>query len=96
MSAVEKESLMQKPWLVWGCTGGRVVRLALAGPQSHPDVEDLNRIIPLTEQEKSQIAKVLEVFRMGITPYYASLMDPDDPSCPIRRQAIPHYGNLFQ
>lgn len=27
--------------------------------------------------------------RWGITPYYASLMDPGDPSCPIRRQAIP-------
>ncbi len=25
----------------------------------------------------------------GITPYYASLMDPADPYCPIRRQAIP-------
>ena len=26
---------------------------------------------------------------MGITPYYASLMDPHDPSCPVRRQAVP-------
>lgn len=27
--------------------------------------------------------------RWGVTPYYASLMDPRDPACPIRRQAIP-------
>ncbi len=27
---------------------------------------------------------------MSITPHYASLMDPDDPACPIRRQAVPH------
>lgn len=89
MSAVEKESLMQKPWLVWGCTEAEWCDWRWQVRNRIQTVEDLNRIIPLTEQEKSQIAKVLEVFRMGITPYYASLMDPDDPSCPIRRQAIP-------
>lgn len=26
---------------------------------------------------------------MGITPYYASLMDPDDPNDPVRKQAVP-------
>jgi lysine 2,3-aminomutase len=26
---------------------------------------------------------------MAITPYYASLMDPGDPACPIRMQAVP-------
>ncbi len=28
-------------------------------------------------------------FPAGINPYYASLMDPDDPNCPIRRQGLP-------
>ncbi len=28
-------------------------------------------------------------FRVDITPYFASLIDPDDPNCPIRRQVIP-------
>jgi lysine 2,3-aminomutase len=28
-------------------------------------------------------------FRVDITPYFASLMDPDDPNCPIRQQVIP-------
>ncbi len=27
--------------------------------------------------------------RWGTTPYFASLMDPDNPDCPIRRQVIP-------
>lgn len=27
---------------------------------------------------------------VAITPYYLSLMDPGDPRCPIRRQALPH------
>jgi lysine 2,3-aminomutase len=29
-----------------------------------------------------------------ITPYYASLMDPEDPACPIRRQVVPHAAEL--
>jgi lysine 2,3-aminomutase len=28
-------------------------------------------------------------FRVDVTPYFASLIDPDDPACPIRRQVIP-------
>jgi len=52
-------------------------------------VEDLGKIIDLTEQEKKDIGAVLDKFRMGITPYYASLMDPKDPKCPIRMQAVP-------
>lgn len=29
-------------------------------------------------------------FPILITPYYLKLIDPDDPSCPVRRQVIPH------
>ena len=53
------------------------------------DVETLGKIINLTEQEAKDISAVLEKFRVGITPYYASLMDPDDPNCPVRMQAVP-------
>lgn len=53
------------------------------------DVETLSRIINLTEEERESIGKVLNKFRMGITPYYASLMDPEDPQDPIRKQAVP-------
>ncbi len=53
------------------------------------DVETLKRVINITEKEEKEIGEVLEKFRMGITPYYASLMDPDDPNCPIRMQAVP-------
>jgi lysine 2,3-aminomutase len=31
---------------------------------------------------------------MGITPYYASLIDPNDPNCPIRLQSVPKAGEL--
>lgn len=53
------------------------------------DVETLGEIIKLTEKEKEEIGEVLGKFRMGITPYYASLMDPEDPNCPVRMQAVP-------
>ena len=52
-------------------------------------VEDLKKVVNLTEQEEADIREVAKNFRMGITPYYASLMDPDDPRCPVRMQAVP-------
>jgi len=40
---------------------------------------------------------VLEDFRMGITPYYLSLIDKDDPDDPILRQVVPlAEENLFR
>lgn len=52
-------------------------------------VEQLKKIINLTPQEEKDINEVVKNFRLGITPYYASLMDPDDPRCPVRMQAVP-------
>jgi lysine 2,3-aminomutase len=53
------------------------------------NVEDLKKVINLTAQEEKDIWEVSKNFRMGITPYYASLMDVDDPRCPVRMQAVP-------
>ncbi|MDY0024262.1 MAG: lysine 2,3-aminomutase [Candidatus Izemoplasmatales bacterium] len=52
-------------------------------------VEDLNKYIKLTDEEKRDISQVLSKFRMAITPYFLCLIDPDNPDCPIRKQAIP-------
>lgn len=52
-------------------------------------VEDLKKVIKLTPQEEEDILEVTKNFRMGITPYYASLMDPENPRCPVRMQAVP-------
>jgi lysine 2,3-aminomutase len=51
--------------------------------------EDLKRVINLTSGEKEGIRKSLGKLRMAITPYYALLMDPGDPHCPVRKQAVP-------
>lgn len=52
-------------------------------------VEEIAQVVNLTEKEKEDIEKVMGGFRVGITPYYASLMDPDDPRDPVRMQAVP-------
>jgi lysine 2,3-aminomutase len=59
-------------------------------------VEDLKKVINLTAEEESGIQKALETLRMGITPYYASLMDPDDRLCPVRMQAVPTIHELHR
>jgi len=52
-------------------------------------VDTLSDIISLGEQEKQEVSLCLDRFRMAVTPYFASLMDPDDPGCPIRMQVVP-------
>jgi len=50
---------------------------------------DLNRYIPLGDDEEAGIHKAEEEFTWRITPYYASLIDKNDQACPIRLQAVP-------
>lgn len=57
-------------------------------------VETLSRVVNLTDQEKSGVISALSKFRMAITPYYASLMHPDNPDDPIRRQCVPTAAEL--
>jgi lysine 2,3-aminomutase len=52
-------------------------------------VSDLKRYIKLTPEETENISGVLGKFRMAITPYYLTLIDPDNPHCPMRKQALP-------
>jgi len=56
--------------------------------------EKLKSYIDLTEEELKTVSSVLNRFRMAITPYYLTLIDPDNPGCPIRLQAIPQSGEL--
>jgi len=51
--------------------------------------EALSQVISLGEKERREIEASLGRFRMAITPYFASLMDPEDRSCPLRMQAVP-------
>lgn len=51
--------------------------------------EELSKYFTFEPEEAEGIKKALAKFRMAITPYYLSLIDPNDPYDPIRRQAIP-------
>ncbi len=52
-------------------------------------LEELKQVINLTDEEEEGVKKSLEILRMGITPYYALLMDENNPKCPVRMQAVP-------
>lgn len=52
-------------------------------------LDDLKKIIPLTKEEEEGVSKSLQTLRMAITPYYLTLIDPDNPNDPVRKQAIP-------
>jgi lysine 2,3-aminomutase len=60
------------------------------------DVETLSKVVPLSPAEKADIEKVLGTFRMAITPYYASLIDPANPVCPVRLQAVPRLPEILE
>lgn len=53
------------------------------------DPATLAKIIPLSKEELNQIKQVAGEVRWGISPYYASLIDPDNPKCPVRMQSVP-------
>jgi len=54
----------------------------------------LAQIINLTPEEEAGIDQLGKKMNMAITPYFASLMDPNDPACPIRRQSVPTADEL--
>jgi glutamate 2,3-aminomutase len=53
------------------------------------DVETLSKIIDITEKERKDIEKTATQYRWSLSPYYASLMDREDRSCPVRKQGVP-------
>jgi lysine 2,3-aminomutase len=52
------------------------------------DLEEVAEILELTDEERDGLSAD-DKFRVDITPYFISLIDPTDPNDPIRRQVIP-------
>ena len=52
-------------------------------------VDELAGFIPLSSGEQAQLKLVTLKYPLSVTPYYLSLINPDDPDDPIRKQAIP-------
>jgi lysine 2,3-aminomutase len=57
-------------------------------------LEELERLLPLTAEERAGLEAAPRQFRVGITPYYFSLIDREHASCPVRMQVIPRAGEL--
>lgn len=60
------------------------------------NVTQLKKYIALTPEEEEGVEQSLKLLRMAITPYYLSLIDPDNPECPIRKQAIPTKNEMYR
>ncbi len=52
-------------------------------------LEQLREILELTSEEMEGIERSKGRLALAVTPYFVSLMDPLNPNCPVRRQAIP-------
>jgi len=56
-------------------------------------VEEIEKVVPLDESERKAL-QTSGLFRVDITPYFISLIDPDDPNDPVRKQIIPRSDEM--
>jgi lysine 2,3-aminomutase len=58
-------------------------------------LDQFERLLRLTDAERRGLMLASEKFSVAVTPHFASLIDPHDPACPIRRQVVPVEGELM-
>ncbi len=56
-------------------------------------VDDFEKVFRLTDSERKALG-TSGLFRVDVTPYYVSRINPDDPDDPIRKQIIPTAGEI--
>ncbi len=52
-------------------------------------VEQLAQLFSLSTEEQAQLKLVTMRYPLSVTPYYLSLINPDDPDDPVGKQAVP-------
>jgi lysine 2,3-aminomutase len=57
-------------------------------------VEQLEKYMTLTPEEKAGCLHANHKLALAITPYFFNLIDRNDPNCPIRRQVIPRADEM--
>lgn len=57
-------------------------------------VEDLEKYLTLTPEEKQGCYFANKKLALAITPYFFNLIDRDDPNCPLRQQVIPRIEEM--
>ncbi len=58
------------------------------------NIEEISKYINLTHAEEEGIKRSNGRLKVSITPYVLSLIDPNDPNCPFRKQLIPTIDEL--
>lgn len=58
-------------------------------------LEHFQQILRLTPAEVRGLAIAPDKFAVAVTPYFASLLDSEDPLCPLRLQVIPRSEELI-
>lgn len=58
-------------------------------------LDQFERLLRLTETERRGLTLASEKFSVAVTPYFATLIDPEDPACPIRKQVVPLESELL-
>jgi len=56
-------------------------------------VEDFEKVLSLSASEKKALS-ASNLFRVDITPYFVSLINPEDPRDPVRLQVVPTEGEI--
>ncbi|GAK52170.1 L-lysine 2,3-aminomutase [Candidatus Moduliflexus flocculans] len=59
------------------------------------DLKTLSAMLALSPDEREAIARHHGTLPVSITPYYASLLDPSDPTQPLRRSVVPVTGEYL-
>jgi len=56
--------------------------------------EQVKRFISLTKEEEEGFRRAVSLYPFAVTPYYFSLVDPEDPRDPIRLQVLPRVAEV--
>ena len=57
-------------------------------------LEQLEQYFELTPDERAGCLFAKDKLALAITPYFFNLINPNDPNDPVRRQVVPHAGEL--
>ncbi|MCX5799279.1 MAG: KamA family radical SAM protein [Proteobacteria bacterium] len=81
------------------CHNNRLYRDEEGTPSTLPfidNVEELSKFIYLAKRTKKAIEQVCKFYPFTIPRFYLNLIEKDNPSCPIRRQAIPSPHEIME
>lgn len=58
-------------------------------------IDELVEYLPLSAEEERDLRRVVDIHPLNVSRYYLSLINPEDPHDPIRRQCVPDVAELI-